>query len=174
MAAAVVIAIPLSSKLLSVVAWKLTPGEFRKDAASEEASANPQPIRISARLLLTGSLMFLATWLLHGLSLGFTLRSVGVDALHPIHWPLWSCAVAGATSVGFFALFAPGGLGIREGLLIATLQSTVGGRAAIAAAALYRVVCFVSELATAGILSLKSKPGRLEENVTDCVESDST
>jgi hypothetical protein len=156
-AAAVVVAIPLSSKLLSLVAWKLTPGEFRNAAAQDEDSSGPQPIRISKKLLLAGSAAFLATWALHGLSLGLTLRAIHDQSWQLTLWPLWSCAVAGATSVGFFALFAPGGLGIREGLLIATLQSTYGGRAAVAAAALYRVVCFVSELIAAGVFYLDSK-----------------
>lgn len=141
------IAVPLSSKLLSLVAWKMTPGEFRGQNAKES-------LRVSPRVLLLGSTAFLATWALHGLSLGLCLRGIGVEisAWQLSDWPLWSCAVAGATSVGFFALFAPGGLGIREGLLIATLQSSVGGRAAVAVAAVYRLVCFVSELLAAGLL----------------------
>jgi hypothetical protein len=162
-AAAFVVAIPLSSKLLSFAAWKLTPADFRSDAAQDEDSSGPQPILISKKLLLAGSAAFLATWTLHGLSLGLTLRAIDFQAWQPTLWPLWSCAVAGATSVGFFALFAPGGLGIREGLLIATLQSTYGGRAAVVAAALYRVVCFVSELLAAGILYLYSKLTRSPE-----------
>ena len=159
-AAAVVIAIPLSSKLMSILAWKLTPREFREDTVQGNEPSGTQPIRISKTLLLTGSAAFLATWTLHGLSLGLTLRAVHSESWQPTHWPLWSCAVAGATSVGFFALFAPGGLGIREGLLIATLQSTYGGRVAIGAAALYRVVCFASELFAAGVLYLDSKRPR--------------
>ena len=141
------IAVPLSSKLLSLVAWKMTPDEFRGQNAKES-------LRVSPRVLLFGSAVFLATWALHGLSLGLCLRGIGVEtsAWQLANWPLWSCAVAGATSVGFFALFAPGGLGIREGLLIATLQSSVGGRAAVAVAAVYRLICFVSELLAAGLL----------------------
>ncbi|MDA0587262.1 MAG: lysylphosphatidylglycerol synthase domain-containing protein [Planctomycetota bacterium] len=172
-AAAVVVAIPLSSKLLSLVAWKLTPGTFRNEAIQSESSSGPQPIRISKKLLLAGSAAFLATWALHGLSLGLTLKAIHGQFWQPTLWPLWSCAVAGATSVGFFALFAPGGLGIREGLLIATLQSTYGGRAAVAAAALYRVVCFASELFAAGVLYLGSKPLRPSEDVPDSAGSDS-
>lgn len=144
---AAAVAVPLCSKLLSRVAWKMTPEEFRDQQGQDT-------IRVSPRILLIGSTAFVATWALHGLSLGFTLRAIGLDpsSWQLIDWPLWSCAVAGATSVGFFALFAPGGLGIREGLLIATLQSAVGGRTAVAVAAVFRVVCFVSELLAAGIL----------------------
>ena len=98
--------------------------------------------------------MFVCTWMLHGLSLGFSLRAIGDGpfVMDYANWMLWTCAVAGATSAGFFVLFAPGGLGVREGLLIATLQGTVGGRVAVAAAAVYRIVCFSSELIAAAIL----------------------
>ncbi|MBC8289384.1 MAG: flippase-like domain-containing protein [Planctomycetes bacterium] len=146
-AAGVAVAVPLSSKLLSLVAGKLNPDGVRGDSGREAR-------RVSPRVVLAGSAAFLATWALHGLSIGLTLRGIGVEpsAWQLSDWPLWSCAVAGATSVGFFALFAPGGLGIREGLLIATLQTSVGGRAAVAVAAVYRLVCFVSELIAAGLL----------------------
>lgn len=164
-AMAILVTVPLSSKLLSIIAWKMTPDEFRgaeissvpvstssESEANQEDLITPRSVRISTKLLLTGSVAFLATWTLHGLSIGLTLRAIQFQSWQPALWPLWSCAVAGATSVGFFALFAPGGLGIREGLLIATLQSTYGARVAIAAAALYRLVCFASELVIAGLL----------------------
>lgn len=162
----VAIAVPLSSKLLSLVAWKMTPDEFRGQNAKES-------LRVSPRVLLLGSTAFLATWALHGLSLGLCLRGIGVEASawQLADWPLWSCAVAGATSVGFFALFAPGGLGIREGLLIATLQSSVGGRAAVAVAAVYRLVCFVSELLAAGLLFATGPRQNDSPGAADEVES---
>lgn len=164
-AAGVVMVLPLSAQALSRIAWKMTPNGFRSGQTlpAEHVSivntgTGPDetwtPKRVSKRLLLAGAAAFVATWALHGLSLGFSLRAVGDApfAVNPGHWTLWTCAVAGATSAGFFVLFAPGGLGVREGLLIATLQGTVGGRAAVAAAAVYRVVCFSSELIAAGIL----------------------
>ena len=144
----------------------MTPDEFRGQNARES-------LRVSPRVLLLGSAAFLATWALHGLSLGLCLRGIGVDATawQLADWPLWSCAVAGATSVGFFALFAPGGLGIREGLLIATLQNSMGGRAAVAVAAVYRLVCFVSELLAAGLL-FAARPRQSDSpEATDEVES---
>jgi len=166
-AAGVVIVLPLSARLLSQFAWKFTPGSFRDVAAAPEEpgsivnsgtvpDAEGTPKRISRRLLLSGAAAFVVTWALHGLSLGFSLRAVGEIpfAVSFGNWTLWTCAVAGATSAGFFAVFAPGGLGVREGLLIATLQGTVGGRTAVAAAAVYRVVCFSSELIAAGLLYL--------------------
>ena len=110
------------------------------------------PGTINAGLLFRGTLAFVGAWLMFGLSLGCVLQSLGHSAESTGDCLRWTCAVAAGTSLGFIVLFAPGGLGVREGLIIAMLEPSTGGRTAIAAAALLRVVWFASEVIAAAVL----------------------
>lgn len=110
------------------------------------------------KLLLAGVFAFLPTWFTQGLSLGCLLLSIGaVDAVTFPDWLLWTGAIGAGNSLGFFVLFAPGGLGVREGILIACLAPTVGNPAAVAASGLLRLVWLAAELVAAGSLWLISK-----------------
>jgi hypothetical protein len=79
--------------------------------------------------------------------------------------PLWIGATALSTSLGFAVLFAPGGLGVREGILLAVLNSQPGmnAQAAVAVTVLSRVVSFLAELVVSAVLfstiRRKTKPG---------------
>ena len=135
-------ALPVVSRLLSVLAWKATPPDFREN----------RPVGVGlipTRLLYEGVVAFALAWACHGLSLGLAVRSLGA-AWRWADWPVWTAAVSLATSVGFLAVFAPGGLGVREGLLIETLRATVGGPRAVLAAVLLRAVWLVTEILLAG------------------------
>ena len=113
-----------------------------------------------AKFLLVGSVAFVPTWLLHGLSLGCVLHAIGAaDVTDASQWLLWIGAIGAGNSLGFFVLFAPGGLGVREGILIATLAPVVGGRSAVAAAALLRLVWLAAEVIAAGALSAVGRRG---------------
>jgi hypothetical protein len=65
-----------------------------------------------------------------------------------------------ATSLGFLVLFAPGGLGVREGILLVILSSQpdISPQTAVVATALTRVVSFLSELAVSSILYFGFRP----------------
>ena len=112
------------------------------------------PIR--APVLLGWCFVFVTTWLLHGASLGCTLRAVGVDTSWS-DWLTWAGDVSSASVMGFVAVFAPGGLGVREGVLIGMLKAQLGisPSQAVAAAALLRVVWLAGEiLAAAGLAGI--------------------
>ena len=140
-------ALPLVAKLLTTIARKATPREF-------DGNSDATPPDISARLLLTGALVFLLAWMLHGLSLGLTIRSLSPAGFDLAQWPLWTASTALATSAGFFVLFAPGGIGVREGLLIETLriQPAIGVQIAVIAAILLRIVWFATEVVVSALL----------------------
>ena len=103
------------------------------------------------RLLVVGSLSFIPAWFLHGLSLGCVVIATG-GAASAADSVMWMGVVAGATSIGFLVLIAPGGLGIREALIVAALAPGLGKPLAIAIAAILRITWFVTELVTAGLL----------------------
>ena len=76
---------------------------------------------INFRLLAKGWLAACVCWLLLGLSLWATLRAIGVDDLEPVRdLPLLVAAVAFAVVAGFASML-PGGLVVRDALLMQLL-----------------------------------------------------
>jgi len=145
------LALPIISRFLTLIADKMAPRESGQDDASS---------RIPARLVGAGLLAFLVSWSIHGLSLGLTIRSVSSESFSLVDWPVWTGAVAMATSVGFLMIFAPGGIGVREGLLIEVLanQPDIGERQAVVVALLLRIVWFVAEIGAAAALYYCVRP----------------
>jgi glycosyltransferase 2 family protein len=143
--------LPMLSLVLTRVAVRMTPRDLL---------AAHGPAKIDSLLLGAGLLAFAVGWGLHGLSLGLTLRAVSDVPLRPEDWPMWTAAVALATVVGFLAVFAPGGLGVREGLLIAALsvQPHIGNQEAITAAVFLRIVWFTAEILAATVLYYSIRP----------------
>lgn len=107
---------------------------------------------ISVPTFARGLGLFLGAWWLHGATLGLTLQALSPDSVDWSQWPLWTGAAAVSMVGGFLAVFAPGGLGVREGLLMELLRQQVGPHEAVAAAVLWRAVTLVGELLIAGIL----------------------
>lgn len=145
---ACIVVMPILSKVLSALAAKWTPAQMR---------AEGRTAGISVRTLAEGMGMFVVSWLLQGLSLGFTLRAVGVSEFgnsFPTDWLVWTGSTALSTSLGFAVLFAPGGLGVREGLLMAVLnhQTSIHPRQAILATVLSRLVSLITEIVAAAVL----------------------
>ncbi len=140
----VVLVLPVVARVLSIIAVKFTPADL-----IEPQSMNSQLIDV--KLLGLGSLAFVVAWSCHGLSLGCTLASISSSPISLSQWPVWTAAVSLATSVGFFAIFAPGGVGVREGFLIEVLriQPEIGEQQAVAAAVLLRFIWFTTEIVSA-------------------------
>ncbi|QDU48377.1 lysylphosphatidylglycerol synthase transmembrane domain-containing protein [Gimesia panareensis] len=144
---AVFVSLPLLSRLLNLFAKKFTKSEV------DESEAGP-PAAFSLKLLYLGVLMFLVSWMLHGLSLGMTLASINGTGLQWQEWPRWTAAVSAAYALGFLAIFAPAGLGVREGLISMILAGSalIGPVNAVVAALLIRIVSFASEILAAFVL----------------------
>ncbi len=112
------------------------------------------------RRVLVGILFLAGGWWLHGMSLGLCLRALGAEsAFHVSEWPLWTQVVSLATVSGFVAVFAPAGVGVREGVMIELLRSgsDVPGRIAVAAAILLRLVWLATEVLVAVSLMLLAR-----------------
>lgn len=78
-------------------------------------------------------------WLLYGAAFQQLARAVIPDA--PTDWPKWTAAFTGSYLLGYIALFAPGGIGVREGSLLYVLP-----RLSLATAAGASVVTVASRL----------------------------
>jgi hypothetical protein len=148
---ACVVLVPLIARLLNLIARKLTP-TAEPDDLSDSTPARTNR-RLPSRVLLVWCFAFVTTWLIQGLSLGCALRSVGVSAA----WSdglTWAGEIASSSFLGFVAVFAPGGLGVREGILSELLadQSGISAAQALMAAVLLRGAWLLGEIiATLGI-----------------------
>lgn len=141
---------PLSAWLFTRVGRKALP----------KAADSPATREITAKLVIQGLLITSLGWICHAFSLGCTLQSISDERLDLAQFPVWLASVSLSTFAGFVILVAPGGLGVREWVLIETLkdQPAIGSDRAIVAAGLLRIVWFLSEL-VAGLLYF-AKPVR--------------
>ncbi len=139
--------LPLVSRLFTFVAVKLAPSHGVDSEARDE-------LKIPTGLLLKGVFAFVLAWACHGLSLGLTVRSIVPQTDVIAGWPVWMGAASLATAVGFFFIFAPGGIGVREGLLWESLriQPEISDQQAVVAACLLRLVWFAAEIVAATAL----------------------
>ncbi|MBC7821432.1 MAG: flippase-like domain-containing protein [Planctomycetaceae bacterium] len=140
-----VVLVPGVAKVLGLIARKLTPPVV--PAGEVETRQAVPEIEIRASFLLGWSFVFVTAWLAHGLSLGCTLRAVGVEASLS-DWLIWTGDVWTASFLGFVAVFTPGGLGVREAALIELLkvQPGISSSQAVAAAVLLRGAWLATEI----------------------------
>lgn len=155
-AVAVLVSSPFSSWLFTRVGKKAIP------------AADVPPVGITARLVMQGLLFTSLGWIFHACSLGCVLQSISDQPIDPGQFPVWLASVSLSTFAGFIILVAPGGLGVREWILIEILkdQPAIGPEKAIVAAGILRIVWFASELIAAGSLylfrpAMKTKPSSL-------------
>lgn len=115
---------------------------------------------VTWRLVGSGWVAMTIGWLLLALSLWATLRAMGVEGLEPIgHLHYYTAAVALAMVAGFLSLI-PGGVFVRETILMAILgvylakviEAPQAHAVAVVSAVLLRLIWLVSELLASGIL----------------------
>lgn len=118
-----------------------------------------EPLRaIRPSQLAVAGLPNLAAWLGYGLALVWLLR--GTIAGVELDWPLATGAYTASYLAGYLFLLAPGGLGVREGVLVLLLQEAIGVGNAAALAAASRLALTVNELGVALPLLLLGRPSR--------------
>ena len=87
-----------------------------------------------------------------GLSLGATLRGMGQESPGLIDGlPLTTMAVCVSVVAGFVS-FIPGGLGVRDLVMVSLIQPRFGAGAAVVAVIVLRVVWLAAELAISATL----------------------
>ena len=145
--------IPLLSRLLNLVLRKII----------AKVVTTPLELR-DIRPPLWSFLPLALTWWLHGLSLGCTIQGVGADIDLLSLWPRWTAAASLGTVIGFVVLFAPGGAGVREGVLLILLQGTLGPQAALVVV-LLRLIWLVAELVAAALCLVLLRPPKFPPSV---------
>lgn len=107
---------------------------------------------ITWNLSATGVLAATVSWVLLGLSLWAAVRGLGVDQAQPLgQLGLWVEATTLPMVAGFLSLL-PGGLGIRDTLLVELLSANFSPATALVAAALWRIISIASETTVCGIM----------------------
>ena len=111
---------------------------------------------LSGALLVQGLAWSTAGWALLGLSQLAVVRAFdpgGADNRLVFGLiPVVIASVALATVAGFVVAVLPGGLGVREGVLMSALAPSLGQDRAVVAALMLRLVWVVAELAAAAVL----------------------
>ncbi len=94
-----------------------------------------------------GATATLVAWLMYGLA--FRLLALGILPESAPSFPLAMGAFAGAYIVGLLAIFAPGGMIVREGVLVAFLTPTLGAGPALALSIGSRLLLTFTEVVAA-------------------------
>ena len=143
---------------------------FRSGAAELLPARRAVPVQTS----LLGVVVFLAAWWIQGLALGLTIQAVSTEPVNWGDWPFWTATAAVALVGGFVAVFTPGGLGVREGLLMELLARQLGPHDAVVVAVLTRGIALAGEILTAGALywgvETKVKGAKNEVEAVETVE----
>jgi glycosyltransferase 2 family protein len=111
-----------------------------------------RPARIRAVAVPTtirATILFVPVWLLLGASFWLCARGL-VDA-PATDLAFYMGAFAIAWLAGLLAVYAPGGLGVREAVLVAFLHGRIGAGDALVVAAASRLILIAVDLALAGI-----------------------
>jgi glycosyltransferase 2 family protein len=144
---------PISAWLFTKLGLKTLPKtEF-------ETSMSPS---ISAALISLGVVVSSLSWTFHTISLGCVIQSISDAPFDLTEFPRWMLCCTASTVGGFVILIAPGGLGVREGILIELLknQPEITAAGAVVVAGLLRAVWFISEMVGA-LMFYVAKPSRL-------------
>ena len=122
------------------------------------AGKNVELEALPPRTILLASVVTLASWLMYGMAFWLLARGATPNAV-----PSLTLAVgtfAAAYIVGFLAVFAPGGLGVREGILMALLAPAVGTGPALVLSIGSRLLLTATEVVAALVgLMMKTHAG---------------
>ena len=112
-----------------------------------------QPLPATA--VLAGAGATLAAWLLYGLAFRFLALGMLPEGAPSLTLAMGS--FAGGYIVGLFAVLLPGGIGVREGMLLAFLTPSIGGGPALAISVGSRLLLTFTELTAALVAAIIGK-----------------
>ena len=106
---------------------------------------------------------YVAVFILFGLAFWLTADALYDVAAADLSWYIGSYAAAWAA--GFVVVFAPGGLGVREAVLVALLRGRLGESEAIVLAAASRIAFTLVDLAggSVALFALRRRPAQRQE-----------
>lgn len=130
-----------AATLLALLVESLAPRWMRRLMPGIELKALPPGAAIAA------SLATLASWFSYGLA--FWLLAHGLLAAPALPWVSAAGIFAAGYLVGLIAVFAPGGVGVRELMFVALLTPVVGSNAAVILTVASRLLLTITEAGAA-------------------------
>lgn len=124
------------------------------------AQQRARPLRPSALAAIRAMLLYLPVWVLLGVS--FWLCAHALVSVSARDVAFYTGAFAVAWVAGLLAFYAPGGLGVREAVLVALLSSRIGAADALVIAAASRLILVIVDVGLAGAATMamrRSRPG---------------
>jgi glycosyltransferase 2 family protein len=139
-------------RLVAAAERLAAPALARVDRSTVAAGLRSVPVAVG---------LYLGVWALYGTAFWLTAHSLfGVPASDLLHY---AGVFAVAWTVGYVVVFAPGGIGVREAVLVGLLSGRLGEAHAIALAAASRLMLSAIDLgggAAALVLPLLHRPWR--------------
>jgi hypothetical protein len=108
--------------------------------------------RTSTALTLRAAVLYAAMWPFVGIAFWLTAHALVHTTWHEV--PMYTGAFAVAWLAGLAAIYAPGGIGVREAVLVALLRGKLGSADALLVAITSRAVFTLTDLIGAGVASL--------------------
>lgn len=151
----------VTAAVLTIIAGVLTwPPIFQKIATRISSIGKNKSKNIFSGLTLktmaSGWLLLSIGWCLNGASLWLILKGLPGTEISTTHYWLALACVSLSTVAGFVSLL-PGGIGVRELVMIPLLGPAIGPANAIVAAVAIRLVWLITELSGAGVFFTAGK-----------------
>lgn len=153
-----VLAVVLAAGTVVAVSWPPVAHRlFRLSARLGTGTATAPPLRPEAVLL--GTVATCAAWVAYGIALKLWAAGTLVGAGEGLPVSTAVGAFTASYVIGLLALFAPGGILVREGVMFTLLQGPLGPSDALALAIGSRILLTFTEIGLA-LLGLAWRPGR--------------
>lgn len=114
------------------------------------AKRDPIELRLSYAKIVALALVVALGWLVHGLSALACVAALGLDTTGA--YAQLTGVFALSWLVGFLSFLTPGGLGVREGVLVLALKGRFGPEGAVAISLVSRLAWIAAETVMAGAL----------------------
>jgi uncharacterized membrane protein YbhN (UPF0104 family) len=128
-----------------------------------ERQANAR--RLAVKTAVRATLLCIPMWFLLGASFWLCARGLVGVPIHELAFDTGAFAIAWLA--GLLAIYAPGGLGVREAVLAALLSSRFGAADALVVAAASRLILIIVDVALAGIATAAIRRSRPRLDVAD-------
>ena len=144
---------------IAAVSWPPVARRLFRLAPKLGASEAPP---LGGGAILLGTAATLAAWAAYGLALKLWAEGTLGGGASGLDWATATGAFTASYVIGLLALFAPGGLLVREGVMFALLQGPLGPANALALAIGSRLLLTFTEI-TAAVVGLTWRAGRTND-----------
>ncbi len=152
------VAFACAAAVVAAVSWPPLARRLLR-AVAHLGIREPPPLRAGA--VAIGTVTTLAGWVAYGVALKLWAAGTLIGAGAGLTLPIAVGAFTASYVVGLLALFAPGGLFVREGVMFALLEGPLGPADALAIAIGARLLLTVTEIAAA-LIGIAWPAGRID------------